>query len=79
MSKHGARPVGEVRCLLDRDALITPPELAEYLAVPPGTLRQWRYLGVGPRALKVGRHARYDPAEVRRWLTEECRPPGQAA
>jgi hypothetical protein len=28
--------------------------------------------GVGPRALRVGRHLRYEPTEVRRWLAEDC-------
>jgi hypothetical protein len=58
--------------LLDRDQLITPAELAMFLSIPAGTLRQWRYLDVGPKALRVGRHIRYEPAEVRRWLEEDC-------
>jgi Helix-turn-helix domain len=58
--------------LLDRDRLITPGELADYLAVPVKTLRQWRYLGVGPKGLRVGRHVRYEFGEVRRWLDEDC-------
>lgn len=62
-------PVG----LLERDALISPAELAEYLQVPIGTLRQWRYLHVGPRALRLRGQVRYEPAEVRRWLAEDCK------
>jgi hypothetical protein len=58
--------------LLDRDQLITTAELAVFLSIPPATLRQWRYLDVGPKALRVGRHVRYEPAEVRRWLREDC-------
>jgi len=65
--------------LLDRDGLISPPELAAFLSIPPATLRQWRYLGVGPRSLRVGRHARYDPADVRRWLADECRSESRTA
>lgn len=64
-----AAPVG----LLDRDGLITTTELAAFLAVPAKTLRQWRHVGVGPKGLRIGRHVRYEPAEVRRWLDEECR------
>lgn len=52
--------------------LWTIQQLAEYLRTPVGTLYQWRYKGVGPRAYRVGRHLRYDPAEVRRWLLEEA-------
>jgi hypothetical protein len=59
--------------LLERDGLITPTELAAFLSLPVKTLRQWRYLGTGPAALRVGRHLRYQPAEVRRWLDEDCR------
>jgi predicted DNA-binding transcriptional regulator AlpA len=58
--------------LLDRDRLITTTELAAFLSIPAATLRQWRYLDVGPKALRVGRHVRYEPAEVRRWLREDC-------
>jgi hypothetical protein len=52
--------------------LLTAVELAAYLSIPVATVRQWRYMGVGPKAFKVGRHLRYDPAEVTRWLAEEC-------
>jgi len=58
--------------LLDRDGLISPAELAGYLQVPLGTLRQWRYLGVGPQALRLRGQVRYEPVEVRRWLAEDC-------
>jgi len=59
--------------LLDRDGLITTAELAAFLSLPVQTLRQWRYLGVRPKAFRVGRHLRYEPAEVRRWLHQDCR------
>jgi Helix-turn-helix domain len=58
--------------LLTRDGLITTAELATFLSLPVKTLRDGRYTGVGPRALRVGRHLRYEPAEVRRWLDDEC-------
>ena len=55
----------------------TPPTfiaraLAAFLSVPVKTLRDWRYTGVGPSGFRVGRHVRYEPAEVRRWLVEDC-------
>jgi excisionase family DNA binding protein len=43
-------------------------DVSKYLRVPVQTLYQWRHRGTGPRAFKVGRHLRYDPAEVRSWL-----------
>lgn len=61
--------------LLDRDQLITTTELSAFLSIPATTLRQWRYLDVGPKALRIGRHVRYEPAEVRRWLAEDCQRP----
>lgn len=51
--------------------LITPEQLAEYLAVPLPTIYQWSHHGRGPVVLKVGRHLRYRPSDVEAWL-EEC-------
>jgi len=50
------------------DRLLSVDEVADFLAIPAGTLYQWRYRGLGPTALKVGRHLRYRPADVERWL-----------
>ena len=49
---------------------LSPAELADVLGVPVQTLYQWRYLGTGPRGFKAGRHLRYDPVEVRRWIND---------
>ncbi len=46
-------------------------EVSAFLRVPVGTLYQWRYRRIGPRAFKVGRRLRYDPADVRAWLAEQ--------
>jgi excisionase family DNA binding protein len=51
-----------------KDRLWSPIELAEYLDVPVNTLYAWRYQGVGPAGYRVGRHVRYDPADVIEWL-----------
>ena len=50
------------------DRLWTAEETALYLQIPKATLYQWRYLGIGPKAGRVGRHLRYDPAEVKAWF-----------
>ncbi|MGB3763655.1 MAG: helix-turn-helix domain-containing protein [Ornithinimicrobium sp.] len=42
--------------------------MSQYLGVPVDTLYAWRTKGAGPPAFKVGRHLRYDPAEVVVWL-----------
>ena len=54
------------------DRLWSPVEAAEFLGVPVATLQKWRYLREGPPTFKVGRHVRYDPDAVRRWLVAEC-------
>ncbi|HEY2176009.1 MAG TPA: helix-turn-helix domain-containing protein [Mycobacteriales bacterium] len=46
--------------------------MSDFLGVPVGTLRQWRYVGTGPKAYRVGRHLRYSPAEVNRWLEAQA-------
>lgn len=54
------------------ERLWTADDVAGYLQVPKATLYQWRYLGIGPRAGRVGRHLRYDPNEVRAWFRSQC-------
>ena len=54
------------------DQLWTPTEVAAYLGVPVTTLYQWRTGRIGPDAFRVGRHLRYDPDVVKRWLVEQC-------
>lgn len=46
-------------------------DVSAFLRVPVPTLYQWRHRGNGPRAFKVGRHLRYDPAEVYAWLLRQ--------
>lgn len=43
-------------------------DTSAWLGVPVATLYQWRSRRLGPRAYRVGRHLRYDPADVREWL-----------
>jgi len=50
------------------DPLWDTPTTAAFLLIPPATLSQWAYRGVGPSFLKVGRHRRYRPADVNAWL-----------
>jgi hypothetical protein len=54
------------------DRLWTVQDVSAFLGVPVATLHQWRYLGTGPAAFRVGKHLRYDPDVVRRWLVQEC-------
>lgn len=47
---------------------LTPDDVAELLAVPVQTLYQWRRKRTGPPAFRVGRHLRYDPAQLHLWV-----------
>ena len=48
--------------------LLSVTELAERLQVPVETLYKWRHRGEGPRPIRLGRHLRFDPVDVDRWL-----------
>ena len=47
--------------------LWTIRDVSVFLAVPVGTLYQWRHRGDGPPALRLGKHLRFDPDSVCRW------------
>lgn len=55
------------------DRLWTIQEVSVFLGIPVATLHQWRYLGTGPEAYRVGKHLRYNPVAVQAWLERECR------
>ena len=55
------------------ERLLSTEEVAEVLGRPPRTLRQWRYLGVGPKYLKVGAAVRYRPSDIQTWLRAQER------
>jgi excisionase family DNA binding protein len=48
--------------------LLSPEDLAAYLAIPLKTLYRWRYHGEGPASYRVGRHVRYKPEDIEAWL-----------
>ena len=54
------------------DPLWTIEDVAGYLRLPVQTLYQWRRKNVGPPAKKCGRHLRYDPAAVQRWVSSDA-------
>ncbi|MGD9620627.1 MAG: helix-turn-helix transcriptional regulator [Mycolicibacterium sp.] len=49
-------------------ALGTPGEVAEYLRCSVPTLAQLRYMGTGPKFIKVGRKVLYRWSGVTDWL-----------
>jgi hypothetical protein len=50
------------------EALWGIEELSEFLDIPINTIRGWRKSNYGPPARKVGKHLRWDPAQVRAWF-----------
>lgn len=54
--------------MLVDERLLSPGELAAYLAVPVQTVYGWRSKGVGPQGLRVGKHVRYRKADIEQWL-----------
>lgn len=49
----------------------TIDDVSRYLRVPVDTLYQWRHRRKGPPAARIGKHLRYDPAEVRAWFARQ--------
>lgn len=55
-------------------ALATTDEVADHIRKPPATLKQWRYLGKGPKYLKLaGGDVRYRWEDVEEWLDAQAR------
>lgn len=48
---------------------LTPADIADLLGVPLETVYQWRRKRTGPRGFRIGRHLRYDPEDVQRWVS----------
>jgi len=46
----------------------TPGEVAEYLRTSVGRLAHLRYMGRGPKFIKVGRKVLYRWSDVSKWL-----------
>jgi predicted DNA-binding transcriptional regulator AlpA len=57
--------------ITDRTPLLTADDVATHLGVPASTLANWRYQGLGPRYLRIGRHVRYDPVDVDAWIESQ--------
>ncbi|MEU6274332.1 helix-turn-helix domain-containing protein [Streptomyces populi] len=48
---------------------LTPDDLVEMFDLPSvETVYQWHRKRTGPRGFRVGRHLRFDPADVRAWV-----------
>lgn len=54
--------------------LLTVQELADLLQVPLKTIYTWRYKGIGPPAVPVGKYLRFRPKDVAAWLDARADP-----
>lgn len=52
----------------EKERVLTPEEVAEYLGSTKSWLAQMRYRGDGPRFLKMGRLVRYRERDLIEWL-----------
>jgi predicted DNA-binding transcriptional regulator AlpA len=53
------------------DRLLPTWEAAEMIGSTPGTLRNWRMKGKGPKAIRVGGRAKYRQSELEAWIEEQ--------
>lgn len=51
--------------------LLSPQDLADMLQVPLATIYKWNHYGDGPTPIHVGRHVRFLPSDVDKWLAEQ--------
>ncbi|SFS73664.1 AlpA family transcriptional regulator [Streptomyces sp. ok210] len=52
------------------DRYLTPDDIAEMFGVPLETVYQWRKKRTGPPGFRIGKHVRYDPAEVQTYVKQ---------
>ncbi|MFF8174191.1 helix-turn-helix domain-containing protein [Streptomyces chartreusis] len=52
------------------DRYLTPEDVAAMFGVPIETVYQWRRKRTGPPGFRIGKHVRYDPADVRAYVTQ---------
>lgn len=52
---------------------LTQREVADLLRVPVRTVEDWRLTRSGPPWVKLGRHVRYEQAELLAWVEERRR------
>ncbi|MDP9427397.1 MAG: helix-turn-helix domain-containing protein [Actinomycetota bacterium] len=61
------------------ERLLPAQEVADFLGIPLTTLYQWRTKGTAPRAIRVGRHLRFDPQDVNAWCDRNADQPRRGA
>ncbi|WP_055565937.1 helix-turn-helix transcriptional regulator [Streptomyces atriruber] len=61
------------------DRYLTPIDIAAMFEVPLETVYQWRKKRTGPPGFRVGKHVRYDPADVRAYVVQQRQADADAA
>ena len=51
--------------------MMSTADVAKKVGNSEPTLRAWRYQGIGPPFIKVGKLVKYDEADVDRWLAQQ--------
>ncbi|MBP5893130.1 helix-turn-helix transcriptional regulator [Streptomyces scabiei] len=52
------------------DRYLTTDDIAVIFKVPKETVYQWRKKRTGPPSFRIGKHVRYDPADVHAYVTD---------
>lgn len=55
------------------EPLMPPNEVGAQVGKTEAALAQWRYLGIGPKFIKLGRSVRYRRSDVEAWLDGQTR------
>lgn len=53
------------------DRYLTPDDIAAIFGVPLETVYQWRKKRTGPPGFRIGKHLRYDPADLHTYVTQQ--------
>ena len=59
--------------------LFTSNEVSDRTGIPEATLRQWRWLGIGPAYVKLGKAVRYSAGDLDAWIAENRHQAGRSA
>ncbi|MBA0051937.1 DNA-binding protein [Streptomyces sp. AJS327] len=67
MASDSTGPTTALRAGLP-DRYLTPDDIADLFGVPLETVYAWRKKHTGPPGFRIGKHLRYDPAQVRAYV-----------
>jgi excisionase family DNA binding protein len=69
MRNEKSRPATSTLSTCDR--LWTIDDVSAVLGVPVQTLYPWRHRHEGPPCMRLGKHLRFDPDQVRAWVANQ--------